>query len=146
MQHVQSVQLAVFAGPWAIVDGKKNSSSWTRKWKTQRDCSFSSIYCIYIYGNVKHGVYITHIIINKDDLKTTYPYSCCCCNWIRSMCKVCSKLGTDAQWRHSRVSRSQELPPDRHGLISHHLHGNHRARGHKLHQVAAKLTNSWITV
>lgn len=55
---------------------------------------------------------------------------------------ICSKLGTDTLWRlfpcHSGVCRSQELPPDRHSLITHQLHSNHSTRGHKLHQVTAK--------
>lgn len=83
----------------------------------------------------------------------SHPYSCCCSKWVRAMSDIfdaiCSKLGTDTLRcllpRHSGVCRSQEPPPDRHGLITHQLHGNHRARGHKLHQVTAKWSSGGIT-
>lgn len=61
---------------------------------------------------------------------------------------ICSKLGSDTVLclppRHTRVCGSQKPPPDRNGLITHQFHGNHRARGHKLHQVTEKVINSRV--
>lgn len=95
----------------------------------------------------------SHTNMNKANRLAWCPYSCCCSKWVRAMSNIfdaiCSKLGTGTLGcllpRHSRVCRSQEPPPDRHGLITHQLHGNHRARGHKLHQVTAKGSNDGIT-
>lgn len=94
-----------------------------------------------------------HMSMNKANRLASHPYSCCCSKWVGAMTNIfyaiCSKLGTDTLRcllpRHSRVCRSQEPPPGRHGLITHQLHGNHRARGHKLHQVTAKWSSGGIT-
>lgn len=133
MQHVQSEKMAVLKGPWPIVEGKKNSSSWHNKHITM------ALVCVW-------GLPEANMTL------AGHAHSCCGGEWLRAMANVfeCvgSELGADALLRfrpcHSGVCGSQEPPPDRHGFVTHQLHGNHRARGHKLHQVAAKMEQCWI--
>lgn len=98
---------------------------------------------IILSGNVELVLLRVHVSMNKVGGLAETPHSGCCREGVGAVADVsddiCSELRTGALRCllpcRSRVCRPQKPPPDRHGLVAHQLHGNHRARGHKLHQV-----------
>lgn len=107
---------------------------------------------VILSGNVELVLLKVHVSMNKVGGLAETPHSGCCREGVGAVADVfddiCSKLSTDTLRRllpcRSRVWGPQKPPPDRHGLVAHQLHGNHRAGGHKLHQVTAKQSNVLI--